>query len=233
MPVTGEAWERERWVLVRRRRLRGHPLFPYRLHVDPHGVTDHISSVIRRRGDDDRAWELGHCPRQSTEGKLAYTVDVAYVGPARHPEAVASAERTPRLVWVRASATDGDRVPVATDLRRNDRPDSCAPSNEPQRSNWICGAQERPPRQPLSIEPQRRSSSVEPSRAGQRIGQPSDAASHPTVQFVEAWMAATSGRGVYRRERRGRPPRARGIEIGQEEPGKSSPMNRICGARSR
>jgi hypothetical protein len=94
MPVTGEAWERERWVLVRRRRLRGHQLFPYRLHVDPHGVTDHISSVIRRRGNDDRAWELGHCPRQSTEGKLAYTVDVANAGPARHPKAVASAERT-------------------------------------------------------------------------------------------------------------------------------------------
>jgi hypothetical protein len=58
-----------------------------------------------------------------------------------------------------------------------------APSNEPQRSNWICGAQERPPRQPQSIEPQRRSISVEPSRAGQRIGRPSDAASHPTVRF--------------------------------------------------
>jgi hypothetical protein len=86
---------------------------------------------IRRRGDDDRAWELGHCPRQSTEGKLAHTVDVADAGPARHPEVIASAERTP-AACLGTRERNGRRPRPSestTDLRRNVRPDSCAPSN--------------------------------------------------------------------------------------------------------
>jgi hypothetical protein len=63
--------------------------------VDPHGVTDHISSVIRRRGDNDRAWELGQCQRQSTEGKPAYTVCIC-----SHPRGLSGyarvAARVPR-----------------------------------------------------------------------------------------------------------------------------------------
>jgi hypothetical protein len=108
--------------------------------MDPHGVTDHISSVIRRRGDDDRTWELGHCPRKSTEGKLAYTVDVADVGPARHPEANSICGTDPRGLsrYARAQRTaaaflgvdDGSVQRWLRSIeRRNVRPVSCAPSN--------------------------------------------------------------------------------------------------------
>jgi hypothetical protein len=87
--------------------------------VDPHGVTDHISSVIRRRGDDDRAWDLGHISsvnqrkgsrrtlwssgrcgaRPAPGGGRICGGAVADAGPARHPEAVASA-RTPAAYWI-------------------------------------------------------------------------------------------------------------------------------------
>jgi hypothetical protein len=80
------------------RLLRAHPLFPYyRLQVDPHGVTDHISSVIRRRGADDRGWEVGELQRRtpcssgrcgarpaSGGGRICGGA-VADAGPAWHP----------------------------------------------------------------------------------------------------------------------------------------------------
>jgi hypothetical protein len=81
-------------------------LLYYRLHVDPHGVTDHISSVIRRRGDDDRGWEVGESQRRTpwssgrcgarpaSGGSRICGAAVADAGPAWHPEAFASA-RTP------------------------------------------------------------------------------------------------------------------------------------------
>jgi hypothetical protein len=192
--------------------------------VDPHGVTDHINSIIRRRGDDDRAWEPASI--NGTQAGVHHGRGRCGARPA--PEAFASAERTPAAclgLWVRASATEGGRVPrsrrricstAAALHRAQERPPRQLRSIEPQRRNWICGArshgtlahricgtQERPARQPRSIEPQRRddrSSSVEPSRAGQRIGRPSEAVSHPssdpTIRFVEALTAATSGHGV-------------------------------------
>jgi hypothetical protein len=87
--------------------------------VDPHGVTDHLSSVIRRRGDDDRAWDLGHISsvnqrkgsrrtlwssgrcgaRPAPGGGRICGGAVADAGPARQPEAVASA-RTPAAYWI-------------------------------------------------------------------------------------------------------------------------------------
>jgi hypothetical protein len=112
------------------RRLRAHPLFPYyRLHVDPHGVTDHISSVIRRRGADNRGWEVGELQRRtpcssgrcgarpaSGGGRICGGA-VADTGPAWHLEALASActpaaclgTREPQLAH-RATVTEGAGV---------------------------------------------------------------------------------------------------------------------------
>jgi hypothetical protein len=84
---------------------------------------DHISNVIRCRGDDDHAWELGRCPRQSTEGNPDVHRGRGRCGARPVPEGdriyrsvgapvdLLCLFAPPWLVWVRASVTDDSRVP--------------------------------------------------------------------------------------------------------------------------